>query len=248
MIAFIVRRLLTGLVLLAAITTFGFTLLYLGGGDIARKILGENADDQTVAQKAARAGLDRPVFVQYGDWVSNALTGNLGASWFSGQPVAAAILSRLSVTLSLVTGAVVVIAVVSVVLGVLAATKRGWVDRLAQVIALLGFAIPGFLFAVGLVLLFALTLGWFDPTGYVAFTTSPSGWAKTVTLPVIALALGGIAAVPSRSAAPSSMHSATTTSAPCAAAASRSGESSSSTSSATLPARRWPSSPCTSSA
>jgi peptide/nickel transport system permease protein len=195
MIAFIVRRLLTGIVLLAAITTFGFVLLYLGGGDIARKILGENADQQTVAQKAQELGLDRPVFAQYGDWVGNALTGDLGASWFSGQPVAAAILSRLSVTLSIVIGAVVLIGVVSVILGVLAATKRGWVDRLAQVIALLGFAIPGFLFAVGLVLLFALTLGWFDPTGYVAFATSPSGWVKTVTLPVIALALGGIAAV-----------------------------------------------------
>lgn len=195
MIAFIVRRLLTGIVLLAAITTFGFTLLYLGGGDIARKILGENADAQTVAQKAAELGLDRPVMVQYGDWLANAVTGDLGASWFSGQPVATAIISRLSVTLSLVAGAVVIIAIVSVVLGVLAATKRGWVDRVAQVIALIGFAIPGFLFAVGLVLLFALTLGWFDPTGYVPFTTSPSGWAKTVTLPVIALALGGIAAV-----------------------------------------------------
>lgn len=195
MIAFIVRRLLTGIVLLAAITTFGFTLLYLGGGDIARKILGENADAQTVAQKAAELGLDRPVMVQYGDWLASAVTGDLGTSWFSGQPVATAIISRLSVTLSLVAGAIVIIAIVSVVLGVLAATKRGWVDRVAQVIALVGFAIPGFLFAVGLVLLFALTLGWFDPTGYVAFTTSPSGWAKTVTLPVIALALGGIAAV-----------------------------------------------------
>ncbi|MBT2513622.1 ABC transporter permease [Arthrobacter sp. ISL-30] len=195
MITFIVRRLLTGLVLLAAITTLGFTLLYLGGGDIARKILGENADEQTVALKAQELGLDRPVFAQYGDWVVNALGGDLGASWFSGQPVAAAILSRLAVTLSLVTGAVVLIAIISVTLGVLAATKREWIDRVAQVIALLGFAIPNFLFAVALVLLFALTLGWFDPTGYVQFTTSPSGWAKTVTLPVVALALGGIAAI-----------------------------------------------------
>jgi peptide/nickel transport system permease protein len=195
MIAFIVRRLLTGLVLLAAITTFGFTLLYLGGGDIARKILGENADAETVAQKAHELGLDRPVLAQYGDWVSHALRGDLGASWFSGQTVSAAILSRLSVTLSLVIGAVILIAVVSVVLGVLAATKRGWVDKLAQFLAIVGHAIPGFLFAVGLVLVFALSLGWFDPTGYVPFTESASGWVKTVTLPVIALALGGIASV-----------------------------------------------------
>ena len=195
MIAFIVRRLLTGVVMLAAITTVGFTLLYLGGGDIARKILGESADAQTVAQKAQELGLDRPVLMQYGDWVLHALSGDYGYSWFSGQTVSAAIFSRLSVTLSLVIGTVLVVAVVSVVLGVLAATKRGWVDKLAQLLAVLGHAIPGFLFAVGLVLFFALTLGWFDPTGYVPFTESPSGWAKTVTLPVIALALGGIANV-----------------------------------------------------
>ena len=195
MLAFIIRRLLTGIVLLAAITTFGFTLLYLGGGDIARKILGETADAGTVAQKASELGLDRPVFVQYGDWVAHALGGNFGYSWFSGQTVTEAILSRLSVTLSLVIGTVLVIAVVSVVLGVLAATKRGWIDRVAQFLAIIGHAIPGFLFAVGLVLLFALTLGLFDPTGYVPFTESPSGWIKTVTLPVIALALGGIANV-----------------------------------------------------
>lgn len=193
MISFIVRRLLTGVVMLAAITTVGFTLLYLGGGDVARKILGESADAQTVAQKAQELGLDRPVLVQYGDWVVHALSGDFGYSWFSGQTVSAAIVSRLSVTLSLVIGTVLVVAVVSVVLGVLAATKRGWVDKLAQLLAVLGHAIPGFLFAVGLVLFFALTLGWFDPTGYVPFTESPSGWAKTVTLPVIALALGGIA-------------------------------------------------------
>jgi peptide/nickel transport system permease protein len=195
MISFIVRRLLTGVVMLVAITTVGFTLLYMGGGDITRKILGESADAQTVAQKAQELGLDRPVLVQYGDWVVHALSGNFGYSWFSGQTVSAAIISRLSVTLSLVIGTVLIVAVVSVVLGVLAATKRGWVDKLAQLIAVLGHAIPGFLFAVGLVLFFALTLGWFDPTGYVPFTESPSGWLKTVTLPVIALALGGIANV-----------------------------------------------------
>jgi peptide/nickel transport system permease protein len=195
MISFIVRRLLIGVVMLVAITTVGFTLLYLGGGDIARKILGESADAPTVAQKAQELGLDRPVLVQYGDWVVHALSGDFGYSWFSGQTVSAAILSRLSVTLSLVIGTVLVVAVVSVVLGVLAATRRGWVDKLAQLLAVLGHAIPGFLFAVGLVLFFALTLGWFDPTGYVPFTESPLGWVKTVTLPVIALALGGIANV-----------------------------------------------------
>jgi peptide/nickel transport system permease protein len=195
MLGFIIRRLATGVVLLAAITVLGFNLLYLGGGDIARRILGESADQATVAAKAQELGLDRPLYTQFGSWVGNALRGDFGASWFSGQPATDAITSRLAVTLSLVTGAIVLIAIVSVILGVLAATQRGWIDRLAQFLAVMGHAIPGFLFAVGLVLVFALTLGWFDPTGYVPFTDSPVDWVKTVTLPVIALALGGIANV-----------------------------------------------------
>lgn len=195
MVGFIVRRLASGVVLLAAISVLGFNLLYLGGGDIARKILGESADQATVAAKAHELGLDQPLYVQFGAWVGHALGGDFGSSWFNGQPVTDAITSRLAVTLSLVTGAIVLIAVVSVVLGVLAATRRGWIDRLAQLLAVVGHAIPGFLFAVGLVLVFALTLHWFDPTGYVPFTDSPIDWGKTVTLPVIALALGGIANV-----------------------------------------------------
>ena len=103
--------------------------------------------------------------------MSNALQGDLGVSWFTGQPVTEALTSRLAVTLSLVIGATVLTAVVSVVLGILAATRRGWADRLVQVVAVLGFAIPGFLVALGLVLVFAINLGWFAPTGY---TRSPS--------------------------------------------------------------------------
>jgi peptide/nickel transport system permease protein len=64
-----------------------------------------------------------------------------------------------------------------------------------QVLAVLGFAIPGFLVALGLVLVFAIDLGWFEPTGYTTFAESPSGWLSSITLPVIALALAGIAGV-----------------------------------------------------
>ena len=120
---------------------------------------------------------------------------SFGTSWFTSQPVSDAILSRLSVTLSLVFGATLLIAVVSVVLGVLAATRGGIVDTIVQVLSLIGTAIPGFLIALGLVLVFAINLGWFKPTGYVQFADSPAGWLGSITLPVIALSLGGIAGV-----------------------------------------------------
>lgn len=195
MIRFILRRLLSGAVLLFLISTIAYALLYVGGGDIARRILGQMATADTVALKTAELGLDRPLFVQYGDWLARAVTGDLGRSWFSGQLVTEGISSRLGVTLSLVIGATVMVALVSVVIGVWAAVRRGWADKFVQFFSVLGFAIPNFLIALGLVTLFALNLNWFKPTGYVSLADSPSGWLATVTLPIIALAIGGIAGV-----------------------------------------------------
>jgi peptide/nickel transport system permease protein len=195
MFRFILRRLLSGIVLLFVISTIAYSLLYVGGGDIARRILGQMATEEGVAQKTAALGLDRPLAVQYVDWLSHALRGDLGTSWFTGQLVTVGITSRVGVTLSLVIGAILVTAIVAVVLGVWAAVHGGWADKIVQAVSILGFAIPGFLVALGLVTLFALNLKWFKPTGYVPLTESPSGWLATVTLPIIALAIGSIAGV-----------------------------------------------------
>jgi peptide/nickel transport system permease protein len=195
MLRFVVRRLLSGAVLVVVLSSLAYLLLYISAGNIARNILGQSATEETVELKKQELGLDQPLLTRFGDWVSHALQGDLGVSWFTGQPVTEALTSRLAVTLSLVIGATVVTAVVSVILGVLAAKRRGWADRVVQVVAVLGFAIPGFLIALGLVLVFAINLGWFEPTGYTQFSESPSGWLSSITLPVIALALGGIAGV-----------------------------------------------------
>ncbi|MCM6763779.1 ABC transporter permease [Rathayibacter sp. ZW T2_19] len=195
MTRFILRRVISGIILVVLISIVAYALLYLGGGDIARRILGQNATPEAVAQRAAQLGLDQPIWLQYASWLGQAVTGNLGNSWFTGQPVTAAISTRLTVTLSLVIGATLISAVVAVVLGVWAAVRRGWADKLVQLVSILGFAIPGFLIALGLVTVFAINLRWFKPTGYVNFTDSPSGWIATVTLPILALAIGGIAGV-----------------------------------------------------
>jgi len=192
---FVLRRLGAGVVLVAVLSTLTFLLLYLSGGNIARRILGQQATEDTVLQKKHELGLDRPLLTRFGDWVSHAAHGNLGDSWFTGQPVSDAISSRLAVTLSLVIGATVVSAVVAVVLGVVAATRRGWADRLVQFLSVLGFAIPGFLVAIGLVTLFAIKIHLFKPTGYVQFGESPTQWLSSIALPVIALSVGGIAGV-----------------------------------------------------
>jgi peptide/nickel transport system permease protein len=195
MLFFVLRRLGAGVVLVAVLSTVTFFLLYLSGGNIARRILGQEATEATVVQKKHELGLDRPVASRFGEWVSHAIRGDLGSSWFTGQQVTDAITSRLSVTLSLVIGATLISAVISVLLGVLAATRRGWIDRVVQFLSVLGFAIPGFLVAIGLVTLLAIKIHAFKPTGYVKLTDSPSQWLSSIALPVIALSIGGIAGI-----------------------------------------------------
>lgn len=195
MLRFILRRVISGLVLVVVISVVAYVLLYLGGGDIARRIMGQTATAEAVAQKAASLGLDQPIVTQYFGWLGHAVTGDLGSSWFTGQPVTAAITTRLSVTLSIVLGATILSALVAVAIGVWAAVRRGWVDRVVQIVSVLGFAIPGFLIALGLVTVFAINLKWFKPTGYTQFADDPAGWAASVTLPIIALAIGSIAGI-----------------------------------------------------
>jgi len=194
-IRFIIRRLVSGVVLLFVISVIAYGLLYLSGGDIARRILGQNATQDVVDRKTVELGLDRPLIVQYVDWFVNAIQGDFGRSWFTGQLVTEGITARLAVTLTIVVGATLLAALVSVAVGVLAAVRGGWVDRIVQVGSILGFAVPGFLIALALVLVFSIALGWFKATGYIPITTSVSGWLSSVTLPVVALAIGTTAAV-----------------------------------------------------
>ncbi|KAF2414903.1 ABC transporter permease [Microbacterium sp. B35-04] len=195
MLAFILRRLLSGVILIAVISFLAFVLLYAAGGDIPRRILGENATADTVAKKAEELGLNRPLLTQYFDWLTSAFTGDLGRSWFTGELVTTSVTNRVAVTLSIVIGATVISAIISVVVGVLAARRGGAVDGTVQVFSLIGFAIPGFLIALFLVLVFAINLGWFKATGYIPLATSVPGWLSSVTLPIIALSIGAIATV-----------------------------------------------------
>jgi peptide/nickel transport system permease protein len=195
MIRFILRRLLAGAALILVVSALAYALLFANSENIARRILGQNASAELVAAKTTELGLDRPLWAQYADWLSHAVLGQLGRSWFTGELVTTGVSSRLAVTLSLVLGATILSAVVGVLLGLLAATRGGWVDRVVQFISILGFAIPGFLVALGLVLLLSIQLRLFKATGYIPITTSFAGWVASVTLPVVSLALATIVVV-----------------------------------------------------
>ncbi|MGI5323930.1 ABC transporter permease [Actinomadura nitritigenes] len=195
MLRFVVRRLAGGAVLLLVISLLSYLLLSIPDNDVGRQLLGQGADQAAVDAKNAALGLDRPVLVQYADWLSHAVRGDLGASWFTSEDVTRAIANRLPVTVSLMLGVTLVTAVVSFLLGVWAGVRRGAVDRFVQVLGVAGYALPGFLVTLVLVLVFAVRLDWFPAIGYTPFAESPGGWLSTITLPVASLSIASVAGV-----------------------------------------------------
>lgn len=193
MLGFFLRRLASSLLLLAVVTTATFFLVFAGGEAIARRVVGELATPQAVAAKAAELGLDQPVVSQFAVWIGNALRGDLGRSWFTSEPVVDAIIGRLVVTFSIVLIVIVITAVVSVGLGMAAAVRRGWIDRLVQVLAIVGYAIPSFIIAIILVTLFAIQLKLFPATGFTPITQDPGAWGLSLALPVTALVISTVA-------------------------------------------------------
>ena len=199
MLKFVLRRLVAGVVLIVVLSTVAFFLLYLSGGDIARRILGQDATPGHGGAEGARARAGPAAAVaSSATGCRHAIRGDLGTSWFTGAARSPqAITSRLAVTLSLVIGAEVLTAVVAVVLGVLgrppaAAGWTGW----CRCVSVLGFAIPGFLIALGLVTAFRDQAGAGSSRPATSSSpTRPAGWLSSVTLPVIALAIGSIAGV-----------------------------------------------------
>ena len=132
------------------------------------------------------------MLTQYVDWLSHALHGDLGSSWFNGRTVSVLVGGRLSVALTEVALATGIATMVAVIAGVLAAVRGGSMDRVVQVFAVLGYAIPGFLLALGFILLFSIQLGWFR-AAYNA--DSFGGWSPSITLPAIALSIAALANV-----------------------------------------------------
>jgi peptide/nickel transport system permease protein len=189
----LLKNLARSLAVLLVVTFATFTLMFGNGEGIARAVLGLNARPEDVQREVVTLGLDQPLLVQYWHWLRDAVTGNLGESFYTGQSVTDALSSRVPVTLALVIITLLLTVVLSVLLGVTAAVKGGWVDRLLQFVTVLGTAIPSFIIAIVLVFTFAIAWRALPATGYVTPEISVSGWAKSVTLPVLALLVGAVA-------------------------------------------------------
>src|ERR1700733_3232574 len=195
MLRLIGRRLALSLPLLVIVPTVTFLLAALIPGDVARTILGADATQAQYLQLRQTLGLNEPLLTRYFTWLGNALHGNLGTSLFWQQPVSSLLDSRLQVTLSLVIGSTALATAVGVVFGVVAALRAGVVGKIVDAIAMVGLAIPNFFLGLLLVTWFAVTLRAFPATGFVPFSQSPGEWLRSIVLPVITLAVPGIAVI-----------------------------------------------------
>ncbi|MBM3605480.1 MAG: ABC transporter permease [Alphaproteobacteria bacterium] len=158
MLRFILRRL--GLALLVALTVsfISFSLLFLSG-DPAIAIAGESANAEDVAAIRALYGFDRPMMVQYGDWLWHALQFDFGVSYYFRLPVADLISERLSVTMTLGVCGIVFALLTAVPLGVIAAIRpNSLIDRIALFLSVAGQAMPSFWFGLILIVIFAIQL------------------------------------------------------------------------------------------
>lgn len=183
-----------GLILVAV--TFLTYAMFTFAPDPARAILGIRATPEQLAEKRAELGLDDPLLARYGDWLFHVVTrGDFGLSWFTPEPVAATIARTLPVTLSVTLVAAVLAAVIGIAIGLIAALRGGWLDRVLQGLANVTFAIPALWIAIMLVVVFAIGLRWFPPTGYTPFAVSPGEWARGLVLPAIAIAIGAVATI-----------------------------------------------------
>jgi peptide/nickel transport system permease protein len=189
----VLKTLVRSLAVLFLVTFATFWLMYGNAAGIARSTLGLDASAADVQHKVSELGLDRPLLVQFGDWLHGAVTGDLGTSYFTGEPVTDALASRVPVTLTLVLLTLLLTAVLSVALGVMAAVRGGRVDRILQFVTVLGTAVPAFIVAIALVFTFAIHWSVLPATGYVSPRESPTSWLSSLALPVLALLVGSVA-------------------------------------------------------
>jgi ABC-type dipeptide/oligopeptide/nickel transport system permease component len=179
---YLIRRVLLTVPVLLGVATLVFSLIHLVPGDPAQAMLGDGALPQDVADLRVSLGLDKPLLEQYGTFMRQAATGDLGRSFRTGQPVTAMILERLPATAELALAAMLVAIVLAVPLGVIAAVWKGTVvDHGAMTFALAGVSIPNFWLGPLLAIVFAVELGWLPVSG--------RGTLAHLVLPAVSLGL-----------------------------------------------------------
>ncbi|MCR8725783.1 ABC transporter permease [Frigidibacter sp. ROC022] len=190
MIRFLAYRLLSAIPVLFVVSLVTFLIMWLVPGDISAEIGGIDATPADLAAIRERLGLDRPLWERALNWYGALFQGDLGQSYTLNRSVLGAVMERLPVTLSLAAIALMLATLMGMLLGILASVRHNtWLDQGAMVTALIGLSIPDFWFGIVMIILFGVWLGWLPTGGFVPLSEDPVGWARSMVLPSLTLAI-----------------------------------------------------------
>ena len=188
MLHYVGRRILATIPVMAVVAVVVFGLLHLSPGDPAVVIAGDQATLEEVAKVRERLGLNRPLAVQFGTWVSGLLRGDLGVSIYDNQPVARMIGQRLEPTIALALCTLLVALCAAIPMGVVAAWKAGsWIDRGIMGFAVLGLSFPVFVIGYGMIWLLSLRLELLPVQGYASIREGLGAFLAHMVMPALAL-------------------------------------------------------------
>ena len=196
MILFVLRRVAAIFGILVVMSLIVFSVTQLLPGNVANVIAGQFASAEVVAAIEVKLGLGDPFWVQYWRWASGVLTGDLGQSLVMERPVAPLLLDALGASAVLAGIAFVIVAVLGIVLGVVAAVHQNrWIDHAVSIFTYLGISVPEFFWGIVLIIVFARYLGWLPSTGASDPAAGFLDWASHLVLPAATLAFTLIAHV-----------------------------------------------------
>lgn len=188
MYRFFLKRLAMLIPVLLGVSFIVFTIMNLAPGDPVEMFLGDNYTPEAYEAKTKELGLDQPFFIQYLNYIGNAVTGNLGTSFSTGRPVTQEIAARLPSTLLLAMAAITFAVVVGIPLGTLSAVRQySFMDSFSMMLALIGVSMPNFWFGIMLILVFAAKLKWLPSANFNGF--------KSLILPAITLSANSLAII-----------------------------------------------------
>lgn len=188
MVAYIVRRLLLIIPIMWIVATVAFFLLHMTPGDPVAVLLGPEATAEQIEQMRAQLGLDDPLPIQYVNWFSDLLRGDLGDSLFLNRPVTEALVNRAQPTVILTILASLVAIGLGVPTGVISAIKRGHpTDFGAMLVAMVGISMPTFWLGLNLIWIFGVKLEWLPVAGYVPLSEGLWDNLKYMIMPAFTL-------------------------------------------------------------
>jgi peptide/nickel transport system permease protein len=201
MTAFIIRRLLLAVLIILLVTLLVFFVIRLLPGDPLLIFMGKHANmeqmtEERLDQLRHEYGLDKPIMVQYVNWIGGILHGDLGKSITYRDNVGTLLIQRFPITFHIGLTAFILGNVLGVLLGIISALRRGtWVDTVATLISYIGITVPVFWLGLLMIYVFGLKLGWLPITGYVSPFDDFWGSVKSVTMPVICEMITGLAVI-----------------------------------------------------